>query len=260
MSHYIPFFIGDYDRDTKDLTMIEHGAYFALLRHVWATGQPLPLDETLIFRIASAFTDQEQDAIRKILAKFFTKKSTGFFNKKALEIFKKQAEKIETLRKNGSRGGIRKKANAIANATNLLEQNSSKWPSIPEPEPNPDPELKPDPDSADQILTSSIMIAPSGAEEGGLENFSRGFRNAVCSAVEYTVTHRNPYLKDGSQVPALVQSLLCTAKAANPALEPVVLHKIWQDIWDSGLKNKARSLKWYRIAFASEMEAIRHAR
>lgn len=105
MSQWIPFYIGDYERDTKMLSQGEHGAYFALLRHCWATGQPVPLEDRDIFRISGAFSDEEKENSRRVLALFFTKKSTGFFNKKAIEIAKKQQENLERSRKNGALGG-----------------------------------------------------------------------------------------------------------------------------------------------------------
>lgn len=122
MIHWIPFYIEKYERDTKDLTLVEHGAYLKLLLHCWGTGQGVPLDEPSIFRIASAFTREEQEAVRKILDKFFVKKSNGFFNKTAQKILKEQNEKRRKLSDNGRRGGL---AKAKAIAKDLPKQNSA---------------------------------------------------------------------------------------------------------------------------------------
>lgn len=103
--HYIEFYVGDYMRDTGHLSMIEDGAYFRLLKHVWSTGKLIPKDPAEYYRIARAFTEEERKATDKILGEFFIEKRDGFLNKKAMELFEKRQKKIDQLRENGSKGG-----------------------------------------------------------------------------------------------------------------------------------------------------------
>jgi uncharacterized protein YdaU (DUF1376 family) len=114
-NHWIPFYYFDYERDTECLSIVEHGAYFLMLKHCWKTEGPLPLDEMVIFRIAGAIAPQEQEIIRKILTTFFVKKSDGFYNKKALKIIDDRKQKRAKLSANGRKGG-RAFAQAIAQA------------------------------------------------------------------------------------------------------------------------------------------------
>jgi uncharacterized protein YdaU (DUF1376 family) len=46
----MPFYVGDYRRDTGHLGTLEHGAYLLLIMHYWECG-PLPDDEMLLRRI-----------------------------------------------------------------------------------------------------------------------------------------------------------------------------------------------------------------
>jgi uncharacterized protein YdaU (DUF1376 family) len=62
--------IGDYQRDTAHLSLIEHGAYRILLDHYYATGGPLPPPAQCL-RICRAVTNEEQQAVERILKAFF---------------------------------------------------------------------------------------------------------------------------------------------------------------------------------------------
>ncbi len=47
---WMPFYIGDYVRDTRRLTMAQHGAYLLLIMEYWDRG-PLPNDDIELARI-----------------------------------------------------------------------------------------------------------------------------------------------------------------------------------------------------------------
>ena len=56
--------MGDYQRDTGDLSLVEHGAFRLLLDHYYATEKPLPPELARLNRIAKAVTPEEQDELR----------------------------------------------------------------------------------------------------------------------------------------------------------------------------------------------------
>ena len=53
-------FIGDYQRDTGHLSMIEHGAYALLLDHFYASEKPLPIEPQRLHRLTMATPSGER--------------------------------------------------------------------------------------------------------------------------------------------------------------------------------------------------------
>lgn len=68
---WYPHYVGDYQRKTAHLTILEHGAYRLLMDNYYSTGEPLPDNEKQLFRICRAFDEEEQAAIKKVLQLFF---------------------------------------------------------------------------------------------------------------------------------------------------------------------------------------------
>lgn len=66
---WMPFDIGDYQRDTGHLSVAEHGAYLMLIMHYWVNGG-LPDDERMIARLSRMSPDQWAES-RDILAGLF---------------------------------------------------------------------------------------------------------------------------------------------------------------------------------------------
>lgn len=66
---WMPFYVGDYLKDTGNLGALEHGAYLLLILHYWQHGG-LPSDEDELAAIAR-LTLPEWEKARKRLAKFF---------------------------------------------------------------------------------------------------------------------------------------------------------------------------------------------
>lgn len=48
---YLPFYVGDYLKETRRLTTEEHGAYVLLILEYWAKGGNLPDDDVQLARI-----------------------------------------------------------------------------------------------------------------------------------------------------------------------------------------------------------------
>jgi len=75
--NFYPHYLGDYARDTKGLSLIEHGAYRVLLDQCYATEKPLPGALADLYRIAGAMTPAERKAVDKVAEKFFPLNGAG---------------------------------------------------------------------------------------------------------------------------------------------------------------------------------------
>src|SRR2546430_20512 len=67
---YMPLFLGDYWRDTGDLTCTEHGAYLQLLGRLWNAKGYLDLDPPRLARLIS-LDPAKWDAVWVRIRRFF---------------------------------------------------------------------------------------------------------------------------------------------------------------------------------------------
>lgn len=63
--------IADYMQATRDLTMLQHGAYLVLLQLYYQQEGPFKVDEKVVFRLCGALHHREKEAVRYVLGKFF---------------------------------------------------------------------------------------------------------------------------------------------------------------------------------------------
>jgi uncharacterized protein YdaU (DUF1376 family) len=155
---YMPFYTGDYYRDTRHLSMLQHGAYRQLLDHCWDQKGPLPLDETRCYRICGAVSKEEQDAVRSVIDEFFTRMEDGHYNRRMqLEIEKCNA--ISGVRAGAAhaRWAAREsiqRIDAALHDANAMQVHSKSNASGPSPSPSPSPE---------PIKTSNLKVASTQA-------------------------------------------------------------------------------------------------
>lgn len=138
---YYRFFPGDYQRDTGDLSLVEHGAYRVLLDHYY-TQECLPADKEKCYRIARAFTQAEQAAVDNIIKRFFRADGDVLRNKKAdKEIIERKAF-IDAQSERGKRGAAARwnKENSMAGA--MAQALPEQWPDDGLPSPSPSKRIK----------------------------------------------------------------------------------------------------------------------
>ncbi len=124
--HWYARYFDAYLRDTKHLTLLEHGAYNLLLDHYYQQKGDVPYDLARLARVCNAFADEEQKALAKIIDEFFTidGRSGKIRNRRADEEMKIAFEISDKRR---SAANSRWNANAHANA----------MPPTPTPTPTP---------------------------------------------------------------------------------------------------------------------------
>lgn len=96
---WFPAYWGDYIRDTADLPMIQHGAYWLLLGHLYTTRRPIPPES--LYRIAHAHEADERAAVDAVVARFWTMTKTGYVQARAM----REIQKAAALETRASRGG-----------------------------------------------------------------------------------------------------------------------------------------------------------
>ena len=106
--HYYPKNIGDYRRDTMNLSLLEHGVYMTLIDHYVLNEEPFPLDHLDVCWSIGARTDNEKTAVCLILSKFFIKTDKGYTHKRCDEEIAQYRLRADTARENGKKGGRRK--------------------------------------------------------------------------------------------------------------------------------------------------------
>ena len=97
--------IGDYQRDTNALSLAENGAYQRLLDAFYASESPLPDDWRKLFRLTGAMDQDEQDAVRSVITKFWNLTADGWVQERAQREINEGKKRIETARENGKKGG-----------------------------------------------------------------------------------------------------------------------------------------------------------
>lgn len=85
--------LGDYAKDTRHLTLLEHGAYNVLMDWCYASERALPPDEAMLFRICAAFTKPEQQAVISVIEQFFQQTPDGWIQKRIEEELMKAHDK-----------------------------------------------------------------------------------------------------------------------------------------------------------------------
>lgn len=109
---FMPFFVGDYQKDTTDLTTEEHGAYFLLLLDLWNRGGYLPGDATRVARIARV-GDDRWPSVWGTIGRFFTDAGDGRLTQKRLLVeFNKAKEKRRAASESGKKGAAAKHGKA----------------------------------------------------------------------------------------------------------------------------------------------------
>lgn len=103
--NYYQRHIGDYQRATGHLSLVEHGVYNLLLDRYYATEKPIPADQ--VYRLARARTDDERAAVDAVLAEFFQldEAANAWRNRRTDAEIEEAQSRIRASQHNGRSGG-----------------------------------------------------------------------------------------------------------------------------------------------------------
>lgn len=101
---WMPLYWGDYARATGHLNATMHGAYMMLTKHYWCTGEPLPDDDAVLWRVSCCDSPDEWGKIRATIAKFFQVADGLWRHKRIDRELLKAVERAETAHARGVLG------------------------------------------------------------------------------------------------------------------------------------------------------------
>ena len=101
---YMPFYVGDYLADTRQLTTIEHGAYVLLLLCMWRAGGALPNDDAKLARF-TGLTPRQWDRMKPHIMPFFDVENDQIIQRRLTSELTRHSDAVRQRRDAGSQGG-----------------------------------------------------------------------------------------------------------------------------------------------------------
>lgn len=139
---YYRFFPGDYLRDTRRLTILQHGAYHLLIHEYMTAGKPLHGNLDAMCRVCGALSGEERKAVEFVLAEFFTMDGPNWRHKRCdgelAELSGRSAAASESAKKRWNANAMRTHSEGNAN------QNQNQIKSKARSKTKPSAEMPPD--------------------------------------------------------------------------------------------------------------------
>lgn len=109
--NYYERHLGDWSKDTSDLSMLEEGAYNRLIDAYYAKEQGIEHERRYL--VARAMSAAERKAVDSVLGLYFHREGERWVKGRVEEEIAKAHERIERARKNGAKGGRPAKAKRV---------------------------------------------------------------------------------------------------------------------------------------------------
>jgi uncharacterized protein YdaU (DUF1376 family) len=120
--NYYRRYIGDYQRDTMHLSLVEHGAFTMLLDSYYAQGGDLPETDSVLFRLTRAISDDEKEAVLRVADQFFpVAENSRRRNARADRELAAAIPRIKSARENGAKGGRPSRLANLSATTNATK-------------------------------------------------------------------------------------------------------------------------------------------
>lgn len=138
---WMPFYWGDYLRDTMHLRTEGHGAYMLLIGHYWHNGRPLPDDDDYL-RAVTKLDPKAWGKLKPTLAAFFDVGDGVWRHKRVDDELETAQAKLDAKSKAGKKGAERRwqingRGNGKRIAEPMAERDVRQWQTdAPSPSPN----------------------------------------------------------------------------------------------------------------------------
>jgi uncharacterized protein YdaU (DUF1376 family) len=158
---FMPFFTGDYLRDTRHLTPAKHGIFLLLLMHCWDQKGPVPIDEQEAAGIANCRSADEIESLRYILLKYFVRMDDGWYNRR-MQAEVERSDALSGKRREAGKIGAAARVKQLPQKGNLAIAGKSQ--AIAKQVPHtPTPTLTPINSKATPYVPSATETAPAEA-------------------------------------------------------------------------------------------------
>lgn len=214
---WMPIYIGDYLRDTQDLTLEEHGAYMLLMMHYWMREGNIGNDVSRIARACRA----DEKTCGFILGFFFETDGLSYRHKRIDEELEKAHNRRESASENGKKGG-RPPLNNPQKTHGLSVGKPTK-----NPDHNPQKSSSSSSSSSKDIYISNTITAKAVSDPLYAE-IKQHFEKAQpqCRFTNYP--------KEGKAIKGLIEK----ARAREPDHPDIFLHGMIQTFHDLRLRDK----------------------
>ena len=103
--HYYKFNIGDFDKSTRHLSIIERGLFRDILDLYIKNEKPVTDNLKKLERLLCVKSKAEKEALQNILDDFFVLTDDGYYSEYCQSILNDTTDRVEASRENGKKGG-----------------------------------------------------------------------------------------------------------------------------------------------------------
>lgn len=168
---WMPLYVGDYLRDTRNLTTLQHGAYLLLIMHYWEHNK-LPEDETELAAIAGLPVKEWRKIAGPVAGKFLPGWRHKRIEDELVKADRAMAQRSTAARNGGIKSGI---SRAVKRGERLLDDEarskralrSNRSERLPENEAPSEAETNlPRTKHKEELITTSVLGAARASPDG----------------------------------------------------------------------------------------------
>ena len=127
--HYYKFNIGDFDKSTRHLSIIERGLFRDILDLYVKDEKPITDNLKKLERLLCVKSKAEKEALQNILDDFFILTDDGYYSDYCQSILNDTTDRVEASRENGKKGGRPSKQNQSESKADVKQSESQSKPN-----------------------------------------------------------------------------------------------------------------------------------